>query len=155
VPPIHEVTTNLDDMPQFSRLRVREDNLEGLDKVERADLRGLSNEQRWRRMHEQAYGDLRTVRVPWRVAETVQRAERLARERGWEIARADPAAGVLEATATTFFFRFKDDVALRARPARGGAGTDVDMRSISRVGRSDVGANAKRIREFLADLQRT
>jgi uncharacterized membrane protein len=154
VPPIHDVSTNLADMPQFSRLTVREDNLDGLEKIERNDLRGLSNEERWRRLHMQAYGDIRTLRVPWSPAETVQRAERLARDRGWEIARADPSAGALEATATSLFFRFKDDVVLRARPASDG-GTEVDMRSISRVGRSDVGMNAKRIREFLADLQRS
>jgi uncharacterized protein (DUF1499 family) len=59
---------------------------------------------------------------------------------------------VLEATETTFFFRFKDDVVVRARPAPGG-GSLVDMRSISRVGGSDVGLNAKRVRAFLADLQ--
>jgi hypothetical protein len=154
VPPIHDITTNLDDMPQFSRLEVREDNLKSLEKTSRADLQPLPPVERWRRLHREAYGDLRTVRVPWSVAETVQRAERLARDKGWEIAHVDAGAGTLEATATTFFFRFKDDVVLRARAAAGGGGTDVDMRSLSRVGASDVGKNAERIREFLADLQR-
>jgi hypothetical protein len=153
VPPIHDITTNLADMPQFSRLPVREDNYKSVEKTSRDDLRPLPPAERWRRLHAEAYGDLRTVRVPWSVAETVQRAERLARDKGWEIARADAAAGALEATATTFFFRFKDDVVLRARAAPGGGGTDVDMRSLSRVGGSDVGKNAERIREFLADLQ--
>ena len=153
VPPIHDITTNLADMPEFSRLRVREDNYKSVEKTSRADLQPLPPLERWRRLHAEAYGDLRTVRVPWSVAETVQRAERLARNKGWEIARADPAAGALEATDTTFFFRFKDDVVLRARPAPGGTGTDIDMRSLSRVGASDVGKNAERIREFLADLQ--
>ena len=64
----------------------------------------------------------------------------------------DPAAGIVEATETSFFFRFKDDVVVRARPAPDG-GSQVDMRSISRVGVSDVGVNAKRVRAFLADLQ--
>jgi hypothetical protein len=62
----------------------------------------------------------------------IRNAERLARERGWEIAKVDTAAGILEATATTTFFRFKDDVIVRARPypeAKGGS--YVDMRSIS------------------------
>ena len=154
VPPIHDITTNLADMPQFSRLRVREDNLKGMEKAPRPELEPLTPKQRWQALHREAYSDLRTVRVPWTVAETVSRAERLARERGWDIARADPAAGLLETTATSLFFRFKDDVVLRARPAAaGGSGTDIDMRSISRVGGSDVGMNAKRIREFLADLR--
>jgi hypothetical protein len=153
VPPIHDITTNLDDMPQFSRLPVRGDNYKSVEKTSRAELQPLLPVERWRRLHREAYGDLRTVRVPWSVAETVQRAERLARDKGWEIAHVDPGAGMLEATATTFFFRFKDDVVLRARAAAGGGGTDVDMRSLSRVGGSDVGKNAERIRDFLADLQ--
>jgi uncharacterized protein (DUF1499 family) len=84
----------------------------------------------------------------------LQRAEQLARERGWAVAGVDPAAGTLEATATTLFFRFKDDVVLRVRSdlERPG-GSVVDMRSISRVGGSDIGVNAKRVRRFLADLQ--
>ncbi|HEX8216853.1 MAG TPA: DUF1499 domain-containing protein [Allosphingosinicella sp.] len=155
LPPIHDVTTNLADMPQFSRLRVRDDNYKSVEKTDRGDLQPLPPEERWRRLHSEAYRDLRTVRVPTDVAATIRRAQQLARERGWEIARSDPQAGILEATETSLFFRFKDDVVLRARAAAGGGtGTDVDMRSISRVGGSDVGMNAKRIRSFLEDLQR-
>jgi len=62
--------------------------------------------------------------------------------------------GSFEATATTFFFRFKDDVVVRVRPDPDQpGGSIVDMRSISRVGGSDIGVNAARIRAFLADLQ--
>lgn len=155
LPPIHDITTNLADMPQFGRLRVRADNYASVEKTGRGDLQPLAPEARWRTLHAEAYGDLRTIRVATDVAATIRRAEQLARERGWEIARADPAAGILEATETSLFFRFKDDVVLRARPAAGGgSGTDVDMRSISRVGGSDVGMNAKRIRSFLEDLRR-
>jgi uncharacterized membrane protein YgdD (TMEM256/DUF423 family) len=153
LPPIHDVTTNLADVPQFTRLAVREDNYKSVEKTDRADLRPLAPQQRWAALHREAYGDLRTVRVPWPPAETVRRAEQLARERGWEIARAEPERGEIEATATSLFFRFKDDVILRARAAANGTGSEVDMRSISRVGGSDVGMNAKRIRSFLADLQ--
>jgi uncharacterized protein (DUF1499 family) len=66
---------------------------------------------------------------------------------GWEIAEADAAAGRIEATDTTFWFGFKDDVVIRIRPAEDG-GSIVDIRSKSRVGMSDVGANAARIRAF-------
>jgi hypothetical protein len=152
VPAIHDIATNLDDLPQFGALKVRADNLEGVPGEDDPKLKGLPPEERWKALHREAYGDLKTVQLPWSVAETVTRARALAEERGWEIARADPA-GILEATDTSMFFRFKDDVVLRARPAPGG-GAQVDMRSISRVGGSDVGVNAKRIRAFLADLRK-
>ncbi|HEX9931227.1 MAG TPA: DUF1499 domain-containing protein [Allosphingosinicella sp.] len=153
VPPIHDVATNLDDLPEFRRLPVREDNLKSLEKAGRPDLEPLAPRERWLKLHREAYSDLATLRVPWPVAQTVQRAEQLARDRGWEVAAADPAGGHVEAVATTRFFRFKDNVVLRVRPAPDGRGSLVDMRSISRVGGSDVGANAARIRSFLADLQ--
>ena len=152
VPAIHDASTNLDDLPQFTALKVREDNLEKIPDNDDPRLKALEPEARWKAIHREAYGDLKTVVLPTSPAETIRRAEALARERGWEIAKVDTAAGILEATATTLFFRFKDDVVVRARPAPGG-GSLVDMRSISRVGGSDVGLNAKRIRAFLKDLQ--
>ena len=152
VPPIHDITTNLDDVPQFYRLRVREDNLANIPNMGRSDLDQLSAHERWEAIHREAYGDLRTIHVPMSPAQVVQRAADLARERDWEFATLSPDAGIMEATDTTRFFRFKDDVVLRARRAPQG-GSYVDMRSISRVGVSDVGVNANRIRDFLADLQ--
>lgn len=109
---------------------------------------------RWQTLHWQAYPDIRTLFVTGGVAEVTRRAEALVRARGWEIAKIDPVAGALEATDTTLFFRFKDDIVVRVRPdpARPGRSI-VDMRSISRVGGSDIGVNAARIRAFLADLQ--
>ena len=156
VPAIHDVATNLDDMPQFSRLAVRADNLENIPGEDQPELAALSPENRWKALHRKAYSDLRPVRLALAPAETVQRAEKLARERGWAVANVDRQSGILEATATTLFFRFKDDVVVRVRPdpARTG-GSIVDMRSISRVGGSDVGVNAKRIRSFLRDLSAT
>lgn len=152
VPPIHDISTNLDDMPQFGRLKVRADNLEKVPDLDKAELKALEPEARWKAMHREAYGDLRTIRVPMNVEDSIRRAEALARERGWEIVQSDPEGGRLEATETSMFFRFKDDVVVRARAAPEG-GSQVDMRSISRVGQSDVGVNAQRVREFLTDLQ--
>jgi uncharacterized protein (DUF1499 family) len=60
---------------------------------------------------------------------------------------ADAEAGRIEATDTTFWFGFKDDVVIRVKPADGGS--RVDVRSLSRVGVGDAGTNAKRIRAFL------
>ena len=71
---------------------------------------------------------------------------------GWQIVDANAREGRIEATATTFWFGFKDDVVVRIVPAPGGS--RVDVRSVSRVGVSDVGANAKRVRDFLQKLAR-
>ena len=151
VPAIHDVTTNLDDIPKFYRLVVRADNLKSIPDLGRPQLAALPPRERWKAIHREAYGDLRTLRVPWTVPETIQKAEALARDRGWDIVTSDPRLGVLEAVDTSLFFRFKDNVLVRVRPAPGG-GSLVDMRSISRVGGSDVGVNAKRVRAFLKDL---
>jgi uncharacterized protein (DUF1499 family) len=74
----------------------------------------------------------------------------VAEELGWEIVAADRAAMRIEAVDTTWWFGFKDDMVIRITPEETGA--RVDIRSVSRVGKSDVGANAKRIRKFLARL---
>jgi uncharacterized protein (DUF1499 family) len=71
---------------------------------------------------------------------------------GWTIVAAEPAAGRIEATATTRWLGFKDDVVVRIRPDAGGS--RVDVRSVSRVGKSDLGTNARRIREYLGRLGR-
>lgn len=153
VPAIHDIATDLGDVPQFRVLPVRADNLETVPDQGRPELEALPPEERWKAIHREAYGDIKPIRVRWSVPETIARAEALAERRGWDIAFVDAADGRMEATATTFFFRFKDDVVVRARPAPEGEGTIVDMRSISRVGVSDVGVNAERVREFLKDLR--
>ncbi|MDX1493477.1 MAG: DUF1499 domain-containing protein, partial [Longimicrobiales bacterium] len=79
------------------------------------------------------------------------RALAAARAMGWEIIDADPDEGRIEATDRTFWFGFTDDVVIRLTPS--GDRTIVDVRSKSRVGRSDVGTNARRIREYLERLR--
>jgi uncharacterized protein (DUF1499 family) len=154
VPAIHEASTNLDDLPQFRALPLRSDHLQAIPDQGRAELAALDPLNRWKALHREAYPDLRPLRLALPPAEVLRRVEQLARDRGWSIAAVDPQSGTVEATATTLFFRFKDDVVVRVRPdpARAG-GSIVDMRSISRVGRSDVGVNAKRVRDFLRNLE--
>ncbi|WP_114952452.1 DUF1499 domain-containing protein [Sphingosinicella terrae] len=154
VPPIHDIATNLEDYPRFYRLRVRDDNLAEVPDMGRADLAALEPRERWKAIHREHYGDIATIRVPWSREETIQRARALAESRGWEIVTADAERGIVEAVDTSRFFRFKDNVVVRVRPVTDGTGSIVDMRSISRVGVSDIGVNARRVREFLADLRR-
>lgn len=153
VPAIHDVTTNLVEVPQFGTLNVRADNFENIPDEGRPELAALDPGSRWKAIHHKSYGDLRALRLPLSVADTMKRAEALVLARGWKVARVDARAGIVEATATTFFFRFKDDVVIRIRADSAlPGGSVVDMRSVSRVGTSDLGVNAKRIRAFLADL---
>jgi uncharacterized protein (DUF1499 family) len=97
-----------------------------------------------------AYPDIRPLelRVPPDAA--FARALDAAKSFGWEIAAADAASGRIEATATTPWFGFRDDVVIRVTPTAGGS--RIDVRSLSRVGKGDLGTNAKRIRAYLAKL---
>jgi hypothetical protein len=141
-PPLHDASTDLADPPAFEVLELRKDNLAGVGTVEN-----------WREIHARAYPDLATLKLDKPVGAVIADAERLARERGWTIAKTDPAAGRLEATAYAAWIRFNDDVVLRVRPTPDGKGSMIDMRSVSRVGVGDLGYNANRVRAFLADLK--
>ncbi|WP_430445811.1 DUF1499 domain-containing protein [Sphingorhabdus contaminans] len=155
VPAIHDISTDLADPPTFRTLQLRADNLDNIPGADDAEMKGLTPQQRWVTVHQKAYGDIRSVRINEPVPSVVAKAERLAKDRGWDTAVSLPEEGRLEATETSAFFRFKDDVVLRVRPTDTGEGSVVDMRSVSRVGVSDLGMNAKRVRSFLADLTGT
>jgi uncharacterized protein (DUF1499 family) len=75
----------------------------------------------------------------------------LARDQGWIIGAANADTGSIEATDSSFWFGFTDDIAIRVRPE--GTGAHIEMRSVSRVGRSDLGANARRMRPYLEELR--
>jgi Protein of unknown function (DUF1499) len=155
VPAIHDISTDLADPPMFRTLTLRTDNLDAVPGMDDADMKGMSPQQRWVVVHQKEYGDIRSVRINEPVPSVIAKAERLAEARGWDIAVALPEEGRLEATDTSALFRFKDDIVLRVRPTDTGEGSIVDMRSVSRVGVSDLGVNAKRVRSFLADLTGT
>jgi Protein of unknown function (DUF1499) len=155
VPAIHDVSTDLADPPTFQTLQLRADNWDNIPGADDDDMKGLTPQQRWVVVHQKEYGDIRSVRINEPVPSVIAKAERLANDRGWDVAVALPEEGRLEATETSALFRFRDDVVLRVRPTDTGEGSVVDMRSVSRVGVSDLGMNAKRVRSFLADLTGT
>lgn len=141
VPPIHDITTDLEDPPTFEAvIPLRADAPNTLDRP--ADLAG---QQR------QGYPDLAPITLSTPIDQAFDRALAEAQEAGWRIVTADKGPGRIEATDTTRWFGFQDDIAVRLTPW--GAGTRVDVRSVSRVGRSDTGTNARRIRRYLAALQ--
>ncbi len=140
VPPIHDITTDLENPPTFVAVGAR--RADAPNSLERPDT--LAVQQR------EGYPDLAPVTLALAPDQAYDRALALVQAKGWEIVTADKSAGRIEATDTTRFFGFKDDVVIRLTPW--GSGTRVDLRSVSRVGRSDVGTNARRIRDFLDDL---
>lgn len=140
-PAIHDVTTDLTNRPQFEVLPLRADNLVGVETLDN-----------WKKLHAGAYGDLKPVTLALPVPEATAMVAWLAISRGWTIAKSDPARGHVEATASASYIRFNDDVVIRIVPSADDKGATVGVRSVSRVGISDFGVNARRIREFLKDL---
>jgi uncharacterized protein (DUF1499 family) len=97
-----------------------------------------------------AYPYIQPLVLDGAFAQVFDAARAAARGMGWEVVAHDRGAGRIEAIATTRLMRFKDDVAVRLR--EDGARTRVDVRSKSRLGRGDLGTNARRIRRYLAAL---
>lgn len=149
--PIHDVTTNLVDPPVFHVIPPRVYNPLIVPDRDRADLKDLAPLDRWRIYHQEAYGDLKSVETAKDPAAALEAALTAARAMGWDIVDVDRDRGTIEATATTFWYGFEDDIAIRVRA--NDAGSAIDIRSVSRVGVSDLGANAVRIREWLEKLE--
>jgi uncharacterized protein (DUF1499 family) len=138
VPPIHDITTDTDNPPAFvAVLPLRK------DAPNPGDYGGpeIAAQQR------AAYPDLRSLILNVTPEEAFNQALAAARDLGWEIVDTSPAQGRIEATDTTFWFGFKDDIVVRVQPAD--QGSRIDVRSVSRVGKSDIGTNAKRIRAYI------
>ena len=138
-PPIHDVTTDLNNMPQFVALEVP------------LVSTGPFSTEEWRAFHTGAYSDVQPILINRSPSEVLAAARVLMEQRGWEVSPTQPLKEQLEATAFAGYLRFRDDVVVRVTPVMDGS-TRVDMRSVSRVGVSDLGYNAQRIRAFLKDL---
>jgi uncharacterized protein (DUF1499 family) len=142
-PRINDITTDTVNPPQFVKAGA-------LDGNEGRDLRypGASFAEQQRA----GYPTLAPLKVPLPPDEVFKRVESTARQMpSWEITRVDAGARALEGVATSGLFRFKDDLVVEVR-AENGASV-VQMRSKSRDGRGDIGANAARIEAFLAKLK--
>jgi uncharacterized protein (DUF1499 family) len=143
-PAIHDLSTDLADPPAFDALVA----------IRKAD--GAQNPPEYAgddtaAAQRNAFPDLQTLALAAPPDTVYAAAERVAQDLGWEIVARDTARGMIEATDTTSWFRFKDDVVIRVTARDGGSA--VDVRSKSRVGRGDMGTNAQRIRLFLDRLE--
>ena len=98
-----------------------------------------------------AYPDIVPVVLAVPPAEAFRRVDAVATAMGWDIVARAPADGRIEAVATSAWFGFRDDIVVRIRPD--GRGSKIDIRSKSRDGETDLGVNARRIREFITRLK--
>jgi uncharacterized protein (DUF1499 family) len=138
-PFINDITTDLDDPPRFEAvipLRPASST-----PVEYGGAETAANQR-------QVHPDIGPIHTQLAPPAAFARALALARDMGWNIVAADSSRGIIEAVDTTTFFRFKDDVVIRVRPAD--KGSRVDLRSHSREGLTDLGKNAERITEYRA-----
>jgi uncharacterized protein (DUF1499 family) len=140
-PRIHDITTDTSDPPTFTMA----------EQQRGAGANPLAIDQDVIAEQQAAYPDLQTLVTPLPLDATYDRALQVATDLGWKIYHQDRNAGVIEAVDTTNIMAFKDDVVIRVRS--NATGTLLDLRSVSRVGEGDIGANAKRIRAFRAAFQ--
>lgn len=132
-PPINDITTDTANPPAYMTAKV-----------------GYPGEQ-FAKQQRSAYPDIQPIVLAASPKDAFDRAVRAAEAMGWEVVGRDARAGTLEAVDTTRWFGFKDDIAIRVRPE--GAGSRIDVRSKSRVGRGDLGTNARRIRAYAERLK--
>ena len=152
-PPIHDVTTDIENPPIF------------VDAIALRQSTGATNVPEYVRLvksprggrefnvpelQKKAFPDIQPVMMDAPQAEAYAKALAAAKKMKWTIIAAKPGEGRIEASDKTFWFGFIDDVVIRVQPD--GVGSRVDVRSVSRIGFGDVGKNAQRIRAFVSNL---
>jgi hypothetical protein len=141
-PPINDITTDTGNPPVFVAIT--------------ADMRGpgtapLIYNPSYAAIQAKGYPSLSALVLPAPPAAVFDKALAAAKAQGWAIVGSDAASGRIEATATVPWWGFKDDIVVRVTPE--GDGSRIDVRSVSRVGKGDLGVNAQRISDFLDALK--
>lgn len=135
-PMIHDISTDILDPPQFVAALV----LRG------PDSNPLQRGSEIDRAQQHAYATIAPIETTLEPAAAFARAQTIAASLGWQIHAADVASGLIETSVSSFWFGFVDDIAIRVRGSP--TGSRIDLRSVSRVGKGDLGANARRIQRF-------
>lgn len=139
LPKIHDITTDVDNPPQFqAALAIRP---AGSNSVVYQGAEIASEQQA-------AYPDIKPIFIELNPQQAFAIAEKVVRQLKWDITMVNENSGVIEASQTSSWFGFTDDVVIRVESQDQG-GSRVDIRSVSRVGVSDIGANAARINKFI------
>jgi uncharacterized protein (DUF1499 family) len=162
IPPIHDISTDTAAPPEFSRAVAdtrarlnRGNDVDFTNNFVPDDPRfGAFRGKAALDLQKQAYPGVGPIMVEIDADDAFMAARDAAEALGWQVGAMDQAAGRLEASTTSLWFGFTDDIVVRVRPAVTGVGATVDIRSASRVGISDMGANAARILAFKAEIER-
>ncbi len=140
-PYIHDITTDTENPPVFVAILPLRASAENSAAYEGPELA---------RQQLASYPDLQPGSMSSPPPVAYPRSLQAAREMGWKIVECNPQSLRIEATDTTCWFGFQDDIVVRLTPSP--AGTRVDVRSVSRVGKSDLGTNARRIEAYLSRM---
>jgi uncharacterized protein (DUF1499 family) len=136
-PPIQDISTDLFEPPEFWYAP----NVKVYNPLAIAD------------MQMEAYPDVEPAVLTLPFDQAFNLIHEIVQDTGWEILAVEPENGRIEATDTTFWFGFSDDVVIRV--TREGESSTIDIRSTSRFGSGgDGGTNAKRILRLLKELDR-
>lgn len=161
VPPIHDISTDTANPPQFSasmvQRRERDDARNTLDYAAKTVPAFGEAHPQWAgrplaEVQREAFPDVQPIETGVSPDLAYEAALEVAREMGWRIATESQDALMFEGTDETFWFGFRDDIVVRVTESEAG-GAVVDLRSVSRVGASDLGANADRIEAFTRRLR--
>ncbi len=139
-PSIHDISTNLADVPQFSKAQA----------LRKSGDNSLAFSEKVAQQQQAAYPQLKTLTIDKSVNDAVKTSIDIAKQLGWQVHYVDEQSGIIEATYASALFGFIDDIVIRIQEVNVESKniTQIDLRSASRVGESDLGANAKRIKEF-------
>jgi len=143
LPPINDITTDTETPPQFQAVLPLREHARAEPIVYTAEVA---------RLQKSAYPDIAPLTLDLTPDRALVLAVDQATRMGWTIVNIDAAQGRLEATDRTLWYGFTDDIVVRVSADEGG-GARIDIRSKSRVGRGDFGANAKRVRKYLAAVK--
>lgn len=142
-PFIHNASTDIEDPPKFTdAIMGRRGNASNPVEMNEFTINS----------HRESLKDLKPLVVNTSASLAYAAALELVEDRGWHIVNQAPENGLIEATAETFWFGFKDDIAIRVRGDDAASATTIDLHSVSRIGQTDLGVNAARIRSYLDDL---
>jgi uncharacterized protein (DUF1499 family) len=149
-PIIHDITTDFNNPPPIIMgARFERKNPAGYVGAEKAP----GGETTIAEAQREAFPDIKPLLLDGSVDVNAEKVRRVIAAMGMAILSdtSSEDGQLIEATYTSAWFGFIDDFVVRLQPD--GAKTRIDVRSKSRVGTSDLGANARRVQEFFEKLQ--